>query len=141
CAVNSSMHRAPGPASFKARPAGAPQDEARRVRRDGSPRPEEARSAVSKDEGPMRRSLMAIAVLSLLPSGPASAIVGGGEAPAEGPARAAVILVGPNGTCTGVSLVRDLVLTAGHCAPSGANLKLLEFDAARKPLLSTITAV
>ena len=38
---------ADGPSSFETRPAGAPQDEGRKK----APRPEEARSAVSKDEG------------------------------------------------------------------------------------------
>jgi excinuclease ABC subunit A len=53
---------APGPASFETRPSTAPQDEGR-GRRSGttskaasSPHPEEARSAVSKDEGPGRGS-------------------------------------------------------------------------------------
>ncbi|MFZ1970056.1 MAG: excinuclease ABC subunit A, partial [Bradyrhizobium sp.] len=48
------------PSSFETRPAGAPQDEdgARRskaAKRSGSPHPEEAQSAVSKDEAPTRK--------------------------------------------------------------------------------------
>jgi len=42
---------APAPSSFETRPSAAPQDEGRR-----SPRPEEARRAVSKDEGPARKT-------------------------------------------------------------------------------------
>ncbi len=49
---------ASGPSSFETRPSGAPQDEGRwshHGERRGSPRPEEARSAVSKDEGPSKK--------------------------------------------------------------------------------------
>jgi excinuclease ABC subunit A len=43
---------ADAPSSFETRPAGAPQDEEKqRGKKGSSPRPEEARSAVSKDEG------------------------------------------------------------------------------------------
>lgn len=88
----------------------------------------------------MLRSLAAI-VIVLLPA-PAGAIVGGGaQAPPEGRARAAVILTGPNGICTGVTLARNLVLTAAHCVPPGADYKLLEFDAARKPVLKDIASI
>jgi excinuclease ABC subunit A len=44
---------APGPASFETRPSAAPQDEGK-SRSGRSPHPEEARRAVSKDEGPTR---------------------------------------------------------------------------------------
>jgi excinuclease ABC subunit A len=51
---------APQPSSFETRPAGAPQDEdsARRTKaakRGASPHPEEAQSAVSKDEAPAKK--------------------------------------------------------------------------------------
>ncbi len=45
---------APGPASFETRPSAAPQDEGKKGRGANSPHPEEARKAVSKDEGPQR---------------------------------------------------------------------------------------
>jgi excinuclease ABC subunit A len=58
---------APGPSSFETRPAAAPQDEGKStIRSEGtsagrrSPRPEEARRAVSKDEGPERGKLAKI---------------------------------------------------------------------------------
>jgi excinuclease ABC subunit A len=41
--------------SFETRPAGAPQDEGKGRSALSKPRPEEARSAVSKDDGPMRK--------------------------------------------------------------------------------------
>ncbi len=65
---------------------------------------------------------------------PAAAMVGGAQPPGEGPARAAVMLVGSKGNfCTSVTLARDLVLTAAHCVLPGADYKLIEFDAARAP--------
>jgi excinuclease ABC subunit A len=44
----------PGASSFETRPSAAPQDEEKRTGRR-SPRPEEARSAVSEDEGPVKK--------------------------------------------------------------------------------------
>jgi excinuclease ABC subunit A len=46
---------APGPASFETRPTGAPQDEGKGQRSLSKPRPEEARSAVSKDDGSAKK--------------------------------------------------------------------------------------
>jgi hypothetical protein len=85
-----------------------------------------------------RRVVILAALCGFVPA-PASAIVGGaGPAPAGAP-HAAVMLTGPTGLCTGVLLATDIVLTAAHCLAGGA-LKLLEFDAARKPLLTAIRA-
>ena len=56
---------APGPASFETRPSAAPQDEgqaSRRGKKSSDPRPEEARSAVSKDEA--KTTKLAIAAAS-----------------------------------------------------------------------------
>jgi hypothetical protein len=86
------------------------------------------------------RALAAAAIVLLLPQTPAGAIVGASEPPSEGPTRAAVILTRPDGICTGVALAPNLVLTAAHCAPPAADLKLLEFDAARQPVLSAIAS-
>ncbi|MEX2033694.1 MAG: excinuclease ABC subunit A, partial [Xanthobacteraceae bacterium] len=54
---------APGASSFETRPSAAPQDEEKRTARR-SPRPEEARSAVSKDEGPGKKTAKIHAQLS-----------------------------------------------------------------------------
>ncbi len=89
----------------------------------------------------LARAVAAIVTLLLLASAPARAIVGGGDTPPEGPLRAAVILVGPNGTCTGVALAPNLVLTAAHCVWPGADYKLLEFDASRQPVLTAFAAI
>jgi len=65
---------------------------------------------------------------------PAAALVGGAQ-PVAGP-QAAVMIVGSRGnSCTGIAIARDLVLTAAHCVPPGADYKLVEFDAQRQPRL------
>jgi Trypsin len=83
--------------------------------------------------------LAAIACI-LLWSLPAAAIVGGAAAgDPTGPGRHVVMIVGSRGnSCSGVAIARDLVLTAAHCVLPGAEYKLVEFDAARRPLLKDI---
>ena len=88
----------------------------------------------------LRRRCLPTTLVSLSLLCPAHAIVGGGDQPGEGPARAAVLLTRPDGICTGVALAPNLVLTAAHCVPPGADLKLLQFDAARQPVLGAIAA-
>jgi secreted trypsin-like serine protease len=52
------------------------------------------------------------------------------------------MLTGSHGTfCSGVALTRDLVLTAAHCVLPGAAYKLVEFDAARQPVLKDLAAI
>jgi secreted trypsin-like serine protease len=64
----------------------------------------------------------------------ASALVGGAP-PVQG-SHAAVMIVGSRGnSCTGIAIARDLVLTAAHCVPQGADYKLVQFDAQRQPQL------
>lgn len=65
---------------------------------------------------------------------PASALVGGAPA-VQGP-HGAVMIVGSRGnSCTGIAVARDLILTAAHCVPQGADYKLVQFDAQRQPQL------
>src|SRR6266849_3290838 len=83
-----------------------------------------------------------ILVMSFLTSGPAVAMVGGAPAADAAIARHVVLLVGSRGnSCSGVAIARDLVLTAAHCVPAGADYKLVIFDAAHQPQLNDITTV
>jgi secreted trypsin-like serine protease len=73
---------------------------------------------------------------------PAIAMVGGAPAATGGPERHAVLIVGSRGSsCTGAAIARDLVLTAAHCVLPGADYKLVEFDAARRPVLRDVQAI
>ncbi|MFN3349653.1 S1 family peptidase [Pseudorhodoplanes sp.] len=81
-------------------------------------------------------------VLSLLVASvpPAAALVGG-AAPVQEP-HAAVMIVGSRGnSCTGIAVARDLVLTAAHCLPPGADYKLVAFDAQRQPRLRDVQSI
>jgi len=75
------------------------------------------------------------ALIWLLCCAPAFAITG--NAPSALPnGRHAVMIVGSHGTfCTGAAIARDLVLTAAHCVEADTTYKVVEFDAARQPLL------
>jgi hypothetical protein len=76
-----------------------------------------------------------------LAGAPAAAIVGG-AAPAGEVGRSVVLLVGSHGTsCTGVALARTLVLTAAHCVLPGADYKLADFDASRRPIFTAVTEI
>lgn len=80
----------------------------------------------------LRRGLIPALLVSF--ATPASALVGG--APAVPGVQPTVLIVGSRGnSCTGVAIARDLVLTAAHCVPPGADYKLVEFDAQRQPHL------
>ena len=75
-----------------------------------------------------------VALLWLATLSPAAALVGGAPT-VQGP-HAAVMIVGSRGnSCTGIAVARDLVLTAAHCVPPGADYKLVAFDAQRQPQL------
>jgi hypothetical protein len=71
-----------------------------------------------------------------------NAMVGGAPPAGEDAGGAVVMLTGSHGTfCSGVALTRDLVLTAAHCVLAGAGYKLVEFDAARQPVLKDLGAI
>jgi hypothetical protein len=72
----------------------------------------------------------------------APAMVGGAAPASDAIGRSVVVIVGSHGnSCTGVALARDLVLTAAHCVLPGADYKIVEFDAARRPLLRDIASI
>lgn len=86
--------------------------------------------------------LMSLFVATALAASPARAMVG--HAPPADPAlaRHVVLLIGSHGTsCTGALIAQDLVLTAAHCALPGSDYRLVEFDAAHKPLLRIVARV
>jgi len=88
-----------------------------------------------------RRVALSLACLSIL-SATAAAMVGGAPTESGEIARHVVLVVGSRGnSCTGVAIARDLVLTAAHCVLPGADYKLLDYDAARRPLLKDVTRV
>lgn len=89
----------------------------------------------------MTRALAALALL-VVSSLPAPAMVGGaGPAPAP-VARAIVLIVGSRGNfCTGTAIAPDLVLTAAHCVLPGSDYKIVQYDAARTPLLRDVARV
>ena len=80
----------------------------------------------------LRRALIPSLLFAF--ASPAAALVGG--APAVSGPQAAVMIVGSRGnSCTGIAVARDLVLTAAHCVPPGADYKLVAFDTQRQPSL------
>jgi hypothetical protein len=83
-----------------------------------------------------------VAGLSLLLSVPAHAIVGGGAPQADGVARSVVTIVGSRGNfCTGALIAPNLVLTAAHCVPPGAEYKIVEYGPDRQPKLQDVKRV
>jgi secreted trypsin-like serine protease len=73
----------------------------------------------------MIQRLVLIAALAVI-APPASAIVGGGGAPADGISRSIVTIIGSRGTfCSGSVIAQDLVLTAAHCVMPGAEYKVI----------------
>lgn len=69
--------------------------------------------------------------------GPAFPIAGGGEAPEDG--TAVMVLSSNGGVCTGIVVAQDAVLTAGHCAATGAELRL-HFREGAEPVLIEVAA-
>src|SRR6059058_6330162 len=91
---------------------------------------------------PMKIFPRMIAVLALLLSDPADAIVGGGVPSAEGIGRSVVTIVGSRGNfCTGALIAPRLVLTAAHCVQPGALYKIVEYGADRKPRLLDVNGL
>jgi secreted trypsin-like serine protease len=89
------------------------------------------------------RTLPAIATAALLlfPY-PADAIVGGAAPIVDGIGRSVVTIVGSRGNfCTGSLIAPQLVLTVAHCVQPGADYKIVEYDADKKPQLKDVKAV
>src|SRR4249920_2606054 len=90
----------------------------------------------------MRIPAVMTAALALSLSSPAAAIVGGAAPSAEGVGRSVVTIVGSRGNfCTGSLIAPALVLTVAHCVQPGADYKIVEYGADRKPELKDVTRV
>jgi secreted trypsin-like serine protease len=85
---------------------------------------------------------LAVLVLILCACAPAGAMVGGAtDVTGTGLGRHVVLISHSRGFCTGVALAPDLVLTVAHCVAPGADYRIVEFDAARQPVLKPVTSV
>jgi len=83
-----------------------------------------------------------LAVVALLSAAPAFAIVGGGTPQVEGIGRSVVTIVGSRGnSCTGSLIAPKVVLTAAHCVQPGADYKIVDYGADRKPQLMNIRSI
>src|SRR2546430_10563596 len=88
---------------------------------------------------PMKIFRRMIAVLALLLSDRADAIVGGGVPSAEGICRSVATIVGSRGNfCTGALIAPGLALTAAHCVQPGAVYKIVEYGSDRQPQLRDV---
>jgi secreted trypsin-like serine protease len=88
-----------------------------------------------------RQTSSFFAISFTLITAPAAAITGNAPIALE-QGRNAVMIAGSGGTfCTGAAISRDLVLTAAHCVLPGADYKLIEFNAARQPVLLDIRQI
>jgi len=86
-------------------------------------------------------SVSTVCVMTALFS-PAAAMVGGAAPAPPNVARHVVLVVGSRGNaCSGVAVAPDLVLTAAHCVLPGADYKLVDYDAARRPVLKDVTRI
>src|SRR5262245_6978659 len=84
---------------------------------------------------------LAAAAMLLVPIS-AAAIVGGASPIADGIGRSIVTIVGSRGNfCTGSLVAPALVLTVAHCVQPGADYKIVEYDAEKKPQLKDVKAV
>jgi secreted trypsin-like serine protease len=73
---------------------------------------------------------------------PARAIVGGATPAPDGISRSVVTIVGSRGNfCTGSLIAPSLVLTVAHCVQPGADYKMVQYDADRKPQLQDVKAI
>lgn len=72
----------------------------------------------------------------------APAMVGGAPADEHGLGRHVVTVVGSRGNfCSGALIAPDIVLTAAHCVPAEATIKIVAYGAQRQPKLLDVRRV
>jgi len=90
----------------------------------------------------MIRRCLALIVFAASSTVSAGAMVGNAYVVPNAASRPEVMLVGSHGNfCTGVAIARDLVLTAAHCVPAGAQFKQVELDANKQPIMKDVLTV
>ncbi|ABD87371.1 S1 family peptidase [Rhodopseudomonas palustris] len=90
----------------------------------------------------MTRLLFQLLALALAFAPPAAAMVGGATPSEDGVGRSVVTIVGSRGNfCSGALIAPDLILSAAHCVPPGAEFKIVLYDAAKQPMLRDVRRV
>jgi secreted trypsin-like serine protease len=90
----------------------------------------------------MKMLLWTAAATALVLAAPADAIVGGAAPSADGIGRSIVTIVGSRGNfCSGALIAPRLVLTVAHCVEAGAEYKIVEYGADRRPQLRDVRNV
>jgi secreted trypsin-like serine protease len=86
--------------------------------------------------------VVAVFAALLAASSSARAMVGGAPPAESGLGRAVVTVVGSRGNfCSGTLIAPDVVLTAAHCVPANATMKVVAYDAQRQPTLLDVRRV
>jgi secreted trypsin-like serine protease len=90
----------------------------------------------------MMKIVFAILLTAMASISPAHAIVGGAAPAPDTIARSVVTIVGSRGNfCTGSVIAPSLVLTVAHCVQPGADYKVVQYDADKKPQLQDVRSV
>src|SRR5689334_12221131 len=88
------------------------------------------------------KSQLSIAAAVMAFCVPAHAIVGGATPAPEAVAQSVVTIVGSRGNfCTGSVIAPSLVLTVAHCVQPGADYKIVQYGADKRPQWQDVKSV